>query len=101
MCYCRCKQCGYNTTHTSGFHAAWKRDTGTFDLPDEHDYWKLSGNTDNVTTGTGAYEGGRANTIYQLNLDISEVVSFHQGDTSDAIFSSFLTDFSKVLDNLK
>ena len=41
MCYCRRKECGWNTTHTSVFHAAWKRDTDTFDLPDDHNYCNL------------------------------------------------------------
>ena len=70
-------------------------------MTDEHDYWKLSGNTASVTTGTGAYEGVGASILDQLLLALSEVISCHQGDTSNARFSSFLTDFSKVLDNLK
>ena len=58
MLYCRHQECGWNTIHTSGFHDAWKRDTGTFFLPDDHDYWKLSGKTSGFSTSIGASEGG-------------------------------------------
>ena len=57
MCYCRRKECGWNDTHISGFHAAWRHDPGTFSLPDEHYYWKLSQKTVGVATETGASEG--------------------------------------------
>ena len=101
MCYCRRQECGWNTTHISGFHAAWKRYPGTFALIDGHDYWKLSGKTAGVTTGTGASEGGGASTTDQLRLDLSKLIYRHQGEVSDASFSSLLTDFSKVLEILK
>ena len=45
MFYFCCQYVGWNVTHTSGFHAAWKHDPGTFSLPIVHDYWKLSGKT--------------------------------------------------------
>ena len=99
MCYCCSQEGGWNTTHTFRFNAAWKRDPGTFAFPDDHDYLKLSGKTDGVTTGTGDYEGGGASTKYQNRLALSEVISGHQGYAYDARFSSFLTDFSKVLEN--
>ena len=69
-------------------------------MTDDHAYWKLSGITASVTTVTGTSEGGGASILHQLCLDNSEVISCHQVETSDARFSSFLTDFSKVLDNL-
>ena len=100
MCYFCHQKCGCNNTHTSGFHAAWKRDTGTFALPDDHEIWKLSGKTASVTNGTGASEGGGTSILDQLHLALSEVISCHQVNTSDTRFSSFLTDFSKVLGNL-
>ena len=90
-----------NNTQTSGFHAAWKHDPGTFALPDYHDYWKLSGKTFGVTTGTGYSEGGGASTTDKLRLALSEVISSHQGEVYDTRFSSFLTELSKVLENLK
>ena len=101
MCYFWRQECGWNTTHTYGFNAAWKRDPGTFAFPYYHEYWGLSGNTAGITTVAEASEGGGASTTDQHRLDLSEMNSFHQVEASDASFSSFLTDLSKVLDNLK
>ena len=61
----------------------------------------LSGNTDGVTTGTGASDGGRASTTDQHRLSLYEVFYSHQGKTSNASSYSFLTDFSNILENLK
>ena len=71
MCYCCRKECGCNFTHTSGFHSARKRDPGTFALPDDHDYWKLSGKTVGATTVTGSSEGSRVGTQSKLCSDLS------------------------------
>ena len=86
MCYFRCKECGWNENHTSVFHAAWKRDTGTFALLADHDYWKLSGNTVGVATGTGETEGSGLGTQAQHRSDIYEVISCHQGEATYATF---------------
>ena len=101
MCYCRCQDYGWNTTHTSGSNAAWKRDNVTFSFPADHAYWNLSGKTDGVETGTVASERGGEGIPPQRRLALPEIISLHQGEDYDAIFSSFLTEFSKVLDNLK
>ena len=38
MFYCKHKACQWNTTHTSGFHAAWVKDKATFILPSTHEF---------------------------------------------------------------
>ena len=38
---CFCKNCGWNTTHSSGFHAAWIASPSAFRLPDTHPYMQL------------------------------------------------------------
>ena len=101
MCYCHRKDCGWNATHTSRFHAAWKSDYGTFVLTSDHDYWKLSRKTICVATGTGSSEVSGVGTQAQRRLDLYEANLLHQGDATDATFSSFLTEFSNVMDNLK
>ena len=88
-------------THTSGFHAAWKRDPGTFAFSTDHEYWKLPGNTSGVTTVSGASEGVRLVIQDQQCLDIYEVVSCHQVEAYDASFYSFLSGLSNVLDHSK
>ena len=84
MCYFHRKECGWNETHTSEFHAAWKRDPGTFALPADHDYCNLSGKTVGAATGTGASEGSGVVTQAQGCSDFSEVISCHQGEATDA-----------------
>ena len=101
ICYFCCKECGWNDTHNYGFHDVWKGDSGTFTLSDDHDYWKMSGKTVGVATGTGDSEGNGVGTQSQHCLDLSEVISHHQGEATDATFYFFLADFSKVLDSLK
>ena len=110
MCYCKRKTCGWNHTHTSGFHASWKRDPSTFSLPSDHDYWKLSGKSvpgsgssggSNGGTGGGQSDAGQGGALASQRSALSEVISRHQGESADATFSSFLTDFAKVMENLK
>ncbi len=40
-----CKSCGWNDTHTSGYHSEWSRNQATFQLPSTHCFWIKSGNT--------------------------------------------------------
>ena len=101
MCYCCHQECGWNAAHNYGFHAALMRDPGTFDLPADHDYCKLSGKTVGVVTGSRASEGSGSGTQYQCRSDLSELISNNQGEANDATFPSFLTDFYNLLDNLK
>ena len=101
MLYLLHQDYGWNNTHTYVFHSAWKRDPGAFAFLYNHEYWKLSGKTGGFETGTESSEGSGVGIPSQHRLALSEVISHHQGDASDAIFSSFLTDFSKVLDKIK
>ena len=101
MWYFHPKECGWNATHTSVFHADWKRDPGNFPLTAYHDYYKLSVKMFDVATDTGASKGSGVVTQSQRLFALSEVISRHQREATDATFSSLLTDFSKVLNNLK
>ena len=38
-----CKSCGWNTTHTTGFHDKWVADPKSFSLPAPHLFWSKSG----------------------------------------------------------
>ena len=33
---CHCKDCGWNKTHTSGFHSSWQNNKTSFSLPETH-----------------------------------------------------------------
>ena len=38
MFFCKSKPCGWNTTHTSGFHVDWAKNNKTFTLPATHEF---------------------------------------------------------------
>ena len=106
MCYCKKKECGWNHFHTSGFYAQWKRDTGTFALPADHDYWKLLGQAPSKrvggATGAGGASQGLGSAISTATKSaLSGLVTSHQSTTDTARFSSFLSDFNAVLGLLK
>ena len=67
------KKCGWNNTHTSGFHDKWKRDLSDFCLTVDHDYWKLS------VTATRKYNTSRLSvgvgTQYRLNSQHTSAIS--------------------------
>ena len=40
-----CKSCGWNTTHTTGFHQSYIENPSSFSLPATHVFWNKSGKT--------------------------------------------------------
>ena len=38
-----CKSCGWNTTHTTGFHNSYAKNPASFSLPATHLFWTKSG----------------------------------------------------------
>ena len=57
MCFCKRKECGWNTTHTSGFHSAWMQNKSSFNLPVTHEF--------SVKTGTEFF-----NPLKRVNLPL-------------------------------
>ncbi len=47
------KTCGWNTTHTSGFHKSWADDPRAFSLPATHIFWTKSGKKPPTKGGGG------------------------------------------------
>ena len=48
MCFCKSKPCGWNTTHTYGFHVDWAKNKETFTLPTTHEF--------RIETGTAGFD---------------------------------------------
>ena len=46
MCFCKRKECGWNTTHNSRFHSTWVQNKSSFTLPAIHEFC--------VNTGTAS-----------------------------------------------
>ena len=90
-----CKSCGWNATHTSGYHGEWSRNQSSFQLPATHIFWNKSGATPAASTPAppAATAGGRLPSRGQL----SGLINRHRTETDDGAFSSFLSEFEGLL----
>ena len=43
ICFCKRKECGWNTTHTYGFHSAWVQNKSSFNIHATHKFRVNSG----------------------------------------------------------
>ena len=59
MCFCKRKPCGWNTTHTSGFHVAWAKNKKMFTLSATHKF--------RIKTGTAGFDSSSST---QPNLSL-------------------------------
>ena len=96
-----CKTCGWNTTHTTGFHSSYKDDPASFSLPSTHVYWTKSGKSP-PTNGRGATATETAmppvaSAASLLSSRMVPVITQYQTRTDDSEFTSFLADFQRAL----
>ena len=96
-----CKTCGWNTTHTTGFHSSYKDDPARFSLPTTHVYWTKSGKSP-PTNGRGAPAPEVAvppvaSSASSISSRINPVIAQYQTRTDDSEFNSFLADFQRAL----
>ena len=96
-----CKTCGWNTTHTTGFHSSYKDDPASFSLPSTHIYWTKSGKSP-PTNGRGASATDVAmppvaSAASSLSSRMVPVITQYQTRTDDSEFTSFLADFQRAL----
>ncbi len=47
-----CKSCGWNDTHTSGYHGEWTCNQSAFKLPATHVFWSKSGSAPSAEEGS-------------------------------------------------
>ena len=112
MCFCKRKDCGWNTTHTSEFHSAWMQNKSSFTLPATHEFSVKTGTaskpsqkgepaTDALTAGflltssivqTGALAG-----IVTANKDSTKsVLEHYKSNTVDSDLYALMADFQTV-----
>ncbi len=96
-----CKTCGWNTTHTAGFHSSYKDDPASFSLPSTHVYWTKSGKSP-PTIGRGASAPDVAipliaSAASSLSSRMVPLITQYQTRTDDSKFNSFLADFQQAL----
>ena len=91
MCFCKRTACGWNLTHTYGFHAEWANIKSKFSLLATHKFHIKSGtatvisskgepDTDSLSTGssqTGSF------------LEHAGVLTHHNGDKNKAVLDHY------------
>ena len=97
--------CGWNTTHTTGYHNKWVDDPKSFSLPATHLFWSKSGKTPPEGGGGGSMTPTAAITTTAasvtsgstLSSRVGPLIAQYKTNTEDGQFASFLADFERVL----
>jgi hypothetical protein len=97
------KGCGWNSTHTTGFHNEQSRSALNFKLPPEHMWWRVSGKQ-YAAAGEAVIlpSGADATQVVQDRQQMSAltgVVDQYMTGTDNAEMSSFLGDMRRALGN--
>ncbi len=95
-----CKLCGWNTTHTTGFHDKWVADP-TFSLPATHLFWSKSEKNlpegddggPNTPAATITTTGASVTSDRTLSSCVGQLIAQYKTNTEDGQFASFLADF--------
>jgi hypothetical protein len=100
-----CKVCGWNKTHTSGYHTKWAADPNNFSLPATHAYWSKTGKTPPAgrvyappPAPAPAPASGSSGTVNSLlNSRVGPLIAQYKTTSEDGQFASFLADFERAL----
>ena len=97
------KGCGWNSTHTTGFHNEQSRSALNFKLPPEHMWWRVSGKQ-YAAAGAAVIlpSGADATQVVQDRQQmraLTGVVDQYMTGTDNAEMSSFLGDMRRALGN--
>ena len=91
-----CRSCGWNDTHTSGYHGEWTRTQATFQLPATHCYWTKSGKVPSTEKAPAPAASGTTNAGLPKG-QLSGLISRYKTETDDGAFASFLSEFEGLL----
>ncbi len=96
-----CKSCGWNTTHTPGFHNSFAEDPALFSLPATHLFWTKSGKSPSKK-GHGASAPAVAvppvaSAASLLSSQMGPLIAQYWTRLDDSKFTSFLADFQRAL----
>lgn len=100
-----CKHCGWNSTHTTGYHTRWATDPQAFSLPATHVFWTKSGKSPPVGGGPAAppapapapATGSVASATSLLSTRVGPLIAQYKTASEDGQFASFLADFERAL----
>ena len=92
-----CKSCGWNKTHTTGFHQSYIENPSSFTLPATHIFWTKSGMTPSKSMTLASTAKPVATTTNSLSSRVRPLLTQYKTGTDDSQFSSFLADLEGVL----
>ncbi len=100
-----CKSCGWNTTHTTGFHDKWVANPKSFSLPATHLFWSKSGKNPPEGDGGGSTTptvtitptAASVTSDRTLSLRVGPLIAQYKTNTKAGQFVSFLADFKRAL----
>jgi hypothetical protein len=90
-----CKSCGWNDTHTSGYHGKWSCNQSTYQLPGTHVSWSKSETTPSAEKGPASASSSTTPGLSKGQL--SALISRYKTKTDDGAFASFLLQFEGLL----
>jgi hypothetical protein len=91
-----CKSCGWNESHTSGFHGEWDRNQSTFRIPSTHTFWTKSGTTPSAEKGPTPAAAGTASSGVSRG-QLSGLINRYKTESDNGAFTSFLSEFEGLL----
>ncbi len=96
-----CKSCGWNTTHTTGFHDSYVEDPALFSLPATHLFLTKSGKSPSEKGRRASAPAVAippvASAASSLSSRMGPLIAQYQTRFNDSEFSSFLADFQRAL----
>ncbi len=85
------KTCGWNNTHTSGYHCKWTHNQSAFKPPATHVFWSKSGSAPSAEKGPPPAPSTATSGVSKGQL--SGLISWYKTETKDGTFASFLNEF--------
>ena len=85
------KSCGWNKTHTSGYHGKWTRIQSAFKLPTTHVFWSKLGSALSAEKGPPPAPSTATSDVSEGQL--SWLISQYKTETEDGMFAFFQNEF--------
>ncbi len=92
----KCKDCGWNTTHSSKYCGEAKRQGATFVVPISHLYWALSKKVHPSTTVAGGSTAG-SNNDSTISSRMSTLIDNRMTSTESSEVASLLAEIKSCL----
>ena len=92
----KCKDCGWNLTHTSKYCEDSKRQGASFAVPATHPYWGLSNNAHPSATSSGGSTAGSKNDSI-ISSRLSTLIDSRMKLTESSEVASLLAEFKSCL----